>query len=59
MTKSTETTKTTTLYRIVTVSGRGLPTTVDADGYDTRLAAEEMAETEHDGEYRVEEYTVS
>jgi len=42
-------------YRIVTISGRGLPTEVDADGYTTRLAAETMAESSHDGEYRIEE----
>lgn len=41
-------------YRIVTLSGRGLPVTVDADGYDTRAAAEAMAAAEHDGEYRIE-----
>lgn len=43
----------TATYRIETVSGRGLPATVDAEGYDTRLAAEAMAEAEHDGEYRI------
>ncbi len=42
-----------TTYRIETLSGRGLPTNVDADGYDTRLAAEAMAEDQHDGEYRI------
>jgi hypothetical protein len=40
-------------YRIVTVTGRGLPAGVDADGYETRLAAEAMAGEEHDGEYRI------
>jgi len=44
-----------TTYRIITLSGRGLLTGTDADGYDTRLAAEAMAEAEHDGEYRIEE----
>jgi hypothetical protein len=41
-------------YRIVTRSGRGLPTTVDAEGYDTREAAEAIAEDAHDGEWVVE-----
>ena len=40
-------------YRIVTLSGRGLPVTVDRD--DTRAAAEAMADACHDGEFRVEE----
>jgi hypothetical protein len=44
-----------TTYRIVTLSGRGLPVTVDADGYDTALAAEAMASAAHDGEYYLEE----
>lgn len=43
-------------FRIVTLSGRGLPTTVEADGYDTELAAEQMADAEHDGKYRIEAY---
>lgn len=46
----------TTKYRIVTVSGRGLPTNVDGDGYDTKEAADAMADTEHDGEYSIEAY---
>jgi len=46
----------TTLYRIVTLSGRGLPTEVDANGYETKLAAEAMADAEHDGSFRIEAY---
>ena len=45
-------------YRIVTVSGRGLPTAVDSDGYDTRTAADAMADAEHEGEYRIEAYEI-
>lgn len=40
-------------YAIETLTGRGLPAGVDADGYDTYLAAAEMAEDQHDGEYRI------
>lgn len=46
-------TKTKVTYRIETLSGRGLPTGTDADGYDTREAAEAMADAMHDGEYRI------
>jgi hypothetical protein len=58
MTTSTTTSPATeivTTYRIVTLSGRGLPTEVDADGYDSREAAEAMAEDCHDGEWTVRE----
>lgn len=40
-------------HRIETLSGRGLPTGTDADGYDTYEAAEAMADAMHDGEYRI------
>ena len=46
-------TETKMTYRIETLSGRGLPTGTDADGYDTREAAEAMADAMHDGEYRI------
>jgi len=41
-----------TTYKIVTKSGRGLPSNVDADGYDTREAAQAAAES-HDGECEI------
>lgn len=40
-------------WTIKTLSGRGMPITVDAEGYDTYLAAEAMADAEHDGEYEI------
>jgi hypothetical protein len=44
-----------TTYRVVTLSGRGLPTEVDSDGYDSREAADAIAEDCHDGEWTVRE----
>lgn len=43
-------------WRIVTVSGPGLPHAVDVSGYDTRFAAESMASEWHEGKYRIESY---
>jgi hypothetical protein len=40
-------------YSIKTISGRGLPTGVDRDGYDTYLAASAIAEDCHNGEFIV------
>jgi hypothetical protein len=42
-------------YEIVTLSGPGLPTDVDATGYDTEEAAREMAHAHHAGEWEVRE----
>jgi hypothetical protein len=46
-------------WRIVTISGYGLPRGfggVDREGYDTRFAADSMAEQFHEGTYRIEKY---
>ena len=45
-------------FRIVTLSGAGLPETVPSDGYESRETAEGMAVAYHVGTYRVEPYNV-
>jgi len=40
-------------YSIKTISGKGLPADVDADGYTTHAAAEAMAEAHHDGDFEI------